>query len=79
MYIMETWQSYIVLLKREIDKGKMFALQFSKGIKNKECTFLIILKLDEECKEWQAPKAIQEMLEEFKDVSPLSYLRNFLR
>jgi len=38
-------------VKREIDKGKMFsAIQFTKGNKKKEPTFLAILKLDEEVK-----------------------------
>jgi len=46
-------------IKREIDKGKMlFALQFTKGIKRKEPTFLATLKLDEEANGFKAPKAI---------------------
>ena len=46
------------------------SLQFTKGIKKKEPTFLATLKLDEEVKEVQAPKAVQKVLDEFKDVMP---------
>ena len=52
MCIIETGQLRVVSMKREINKGKMlFALQFSKGIKNKEPTFLPTLKMEEESKE----------------------------
>ena len=46
------------------------ALQFSKVLKKKEPTFLATLKMEEEPKKVQAPKAIQEVLGEFKDVMP---------
>ena len=56
-------------MKRGIDEGNMLsALQFSKELKKKEPTFLATLKMKEEPKEVQAPKVIQEVLGEFKDV-----------
>jgi len=68
---MEKGQPCVVLVKREIDESKMFsALQFSRRIKKNKPTFLATLKLDKEAKEVRAPKAIQEMLEEFKDIVP---------
>jgi len=68
---METGEPCVVPMKSEINEGKMLsALQVSKGVKNKEPTFLAILKMEEESKEVQAPKAIQKVLEEFKDVVP---------
>ena len=55
--------------RREIGECKMlFALQFSKGTKKKEPTFLATLKLDEETNEVQASKVVQEVLHKFKDV-----------
>ena len=36
----------------------------------KEPTFLVTLKFDEEVKEVQAPKAVQEVLDDFKNVMP---------
>lgn len=67
--IMEMGQPCNVPVKRGIDEGNMlFALQFSKGIKKNESTFLATLKIGEELKEAQAPKAIQKVLGEFKDV-----------
>jgi len=46
-------------VKRENDEGKMLStLQFSKGIKKKEPSFLAIIKLDVEAKKVQATKAI---------------------
>jgi len=38
------------------------------GIERKKPTFLATLKLDEEAKEVQAPKAVQKLLDEFEDV-----------
>ena len=68
---MKTGQPCVIPLKREINEGKMLsALQFSKGIKKKEPTFLSTLKMKEQSKEVQAPKAIQKILEEFKDAMP---------
>jgi len=65
----------VVTVKREIDEGKMFStLQFSKGIKKKEPTFLATLKMEEEFNEVQAPKVVQKVLEEFKDVMPVELL-----
>jgi len=56
-------------VKREIDEGKMLsALQFTKGIKKKEPTFLATLKLGKEAKEVQAPNVVQKVLNEFKDI-----------
>jgi len=46
-------------VKREINEGQVLStLQFSKGIKKKEHIFLATLKMDEESKKVQAPKAI---------------------
>jgi len=59
MCIMKKGKSCVVPVKKKIDEGKMLsALQFTKGIKKKEPTFLATLKLDEEAKEVQAPKAV---------------------
>jgi len=44
------------------------ALHFTKGFKRKEPTFFGTLMLDEGANEVQAPKAIQKVLKEFKDV-----------
>ena len=71
MCIMEKGQHCVVPLKRENDEGKMLSvLQFTKGIKKKQPTFLVTLKFDEEVKEVQAPKAVQEVLDDFKNVMP---------
>ena len=68
---METEQPCNVPVKRSIDEGNtLSALQFSKGLKKKGPTFLATLKMEEEPKEVQAPKAIQKVLGEFKDVMP---------
>jgi len=57
--IIEKGQPCVVLVKREIDEGKMlFALQFTIGIKSKEPTFLPTLKIDKEVKDVQEPKAV---------------------
>jgi len=75
---MEKGQSCVVPISREIDEGKkLSALQFSEEIKKKELTFLAILKLYEEGKEVQAPKVIQKMLEESKDVMPTELPKRF--
>ena len=66
----------IVPITREIDEGRMlFALQFTKGIKRKEPTFLATLKLNEEAKEVQTPKVVQKVLDEFKDVMATELLK----
>jgi len=58
-------------VKMEINERKILsALQLSKAVKKNEPTFLAALKLDEEAKEVQAPKAVHKVLEEFKDVMP---------
>jgi len=58
-------------VKREINEDKMLStLQFSKGIKKKEPTFLATFKIDEESKQVQAPKAVHKVLEVFEDVMP---------
>ena len=60
-----------VPMKTGIDEGNMLsALQFSKGLKKKEPTFLATLKMEEEPKEVQAPKTIQKVLGESKDIMP---------
>ena len=51
-------------------RGDALRFQLTKGIKRKEHTFLATLKLDEEAKEVQAPKVVQKVLDEFKDVMP---------
>ena len=57
--IMETEQPCNVPVKRGIYEGNMLsALQFSKGLKKKEPTFLATLKMEEEPKEFRVPKAI---------------------
>jgi len=74
MYIMQMEQPFVVSVKREIDKDKIFfILQFSKRIKKKEPALFARLKLDEEAKEIQAPKVIQELLKEFKEVTSTDY------
>jgi len=55
------------------------ALQFTKRIKKKEPTFRATLKLEEEVQKVQAPKAVQEVLDEFEDVTPTNYPRDFLQ
>lgn len=73
MCIMEKGQPCVVLVIREIDESKMLcALQHSKGLKKKEPTFIATLKMNEVPKDGgkHAPKAIQKVLEEFKDVMP---------
>ena len=65
-------QPCVVSMKREINEVKMFScLQFSKGIKKKEPTLLTTLKMEDKSKEMQAPKAIQKVLEGFKEVTPI--------
>jgi len=69
MCIMEIGQPCVVPVKREINERKMLsALKLSKGVKKNEPTLLATLKLDEEAKEVQAPKAVHRVFEEFKDV-----------
>jgi len=68
---METGQSCVIPVIREINEGKMLsALEVSKGFKKQEPTFLATLKVEEEPKIVQAPKVIHRVLEEFKDVMP---------
>ena len=54
-------------------------LQFSKGMKKKEPTFLTTLKKEEELKEVQAPNAMHKVLEEFKDVMLVELPKKFAR
>ena len=71
MCIME--KGCVVPFIREIDESKMLsALQLSKGLKKKEPTFIATLKMNEGPEDGgkHAPKAIQKVLEEFKDVIP---------
>ena len=59
MGIMETGQPCVILIKMEIDEGKMLsAVQLSKVIQEEEATILATLKLNIEAKEVKAPKAI---------------------
>jgi len=51
------------------------ALQFTKGIKRKESTFLATLKLDKEAKEVQPSRVIQKVLDKFEDVMPAELLK----
>jgi len=71
MCIMEKGQPFVFLVKREIDEGKMLsALQLTEGIKKKDRIFLAALKLDKEAKKVQAPKVVQKVFNEIKDVMP---------
>ena len=71
MCIMETGQQCVIPVMREIKEGKMPSTpQVSKGFKEKKPTFLATLKMEEEPKIVQAPKAIHRVFEEIKDVIP---------
>ena len=71
MCIMETGEPCVVPVKRELSEGQMLStLQVSKGVRKNEPTFLATLKIGEEPKGVQAPKTVQKVLEEFKDVMP---------
>lgn len=57
----------VVPMKGEI----IITLQFSKGNKRKESTFLANLKLLEGAKKVQAAKTVQEVLKEFNGLMPI--------
>ena len=80
MCIMENGQPCVVLVKREIDEGKMLsAFQFTKGIKRKEPTFLATPKLDEELRQFNHPRPSKRCLTNSWTLCPPSYPKDFLQ
>ena len=77
MCIMEG-QPCVVPLRREIGDGLLSAIQFTKGVRRREPTYLASLKSNDETEDGghDIPKEVQTVLIKYKDVLPSKLPKN---